>query len=534
MLDAAADSDAIGRSSVAAALAGQLIELGKAGRGSFAVHISGAWGSGKSSLVNFMLADLSRAAPTWLVPSREATFDAWRESQVGPAWWSLLNDLRSRVLASRRTRRDRAAFRLRELWRRLRIAGLIAPAGLTALLLVAVVSYVIWRADPNQQLDASDSVVGLATAAVALPSTAGAVVFAFSRWLTWRTPAGARLFQRRDDNPMGDVIEHARWLRRQVAGPVVIVVDDLDRCRAEFVIELLEAIQTLLRPLGANGAGAGPLHPLVVIALADDRWLHAAFEHHYSEFSDALTEPGRTLGHLFLAKLFQVHVEIPELAATEATGLLRAKTGIALSAAPSSVAASRGDVAAAARTFEQQLDAADTIDEKVSITAGEARQRTADHGAAGDAVRDAWIALGRSVAAPDPEAVSHELEPYLPLLDPNPRSIIRFANTYAFARLSLTRGPAVSTDALARWTIVRLRWPLLARRLTASPDLIDRWHATGPGTDDPHLSLVRSPAFTAVVCDGTNPRIRAADIRACTSASTSEVAADTDGTTQPA
>ena len=39
-------------------------------------------------------------------------FDAWRESQVGPAWWSILNNVRSVVRTTLTTRRRRWWFSL--------------------------------------------------------------------------------------------------------------------------------------------------------------------------------------------------------------------------------------------------------------------------------------------------------------------------------------------------------------------------------------------------------------------------------------
>ena len=52
---------------------------------------------------------------------------------------------------------------------------------------------------------------------------------------------------------------------------------------------------------------------MVVLAVGDRRWLRAAYEEAYATFSPYVSEPGRPLGHLFLDKLFQVRIELPQL-----------------------------------------------------------------------------------------------------------------------------------------------------------------------------------------------------------------------------
>ena len=72
--------------------------------------------------------------------------------------------------------------------------------------------------------------------------------FALVRLGLWYTPLGARLHQRTSDNPMESVLAHFAWLRRQSDRPILIIIDDLDRCSAEYTVTVLETMQTLLRP----------------------------------------------------------------------------------------------------------------------------------------------------------------------------------------------------------------------------------------------------------------------------------------------
>ncbi len=134
------------------------------------------------------------------------------------------------------------------------------------------------------------------------------------------------------------------------------------------------------------------------------------------------------------------------------------------------------------------------------------------------AIRSAGIAAGRTaLSAETQEALSHELDGYFALLEPTPRSVVRFLNAYTIRRLGTPPGGVTrpDVDALARWTIVELRWPEVAERLEAEPGLLDRWHRDGVDPDDPHHDLVRSREFTRVVLDGNEPALSSDDVRRC-------------------
>jgi len=86
--DSPALRDLLRRQPLARALATRLRRLHEdEPHTSFLVHIDGPWGAGKSTLLNFLRADLEE---DWLIVG----FDAWRQSSIGPAWWTLLAALR--------------------------------------------------------------------------------------------------------------------------------------------------------------------------------------------------------------------------------------------------------------------------------------------------------------------------------------------------------------------------------------------------------------------------------------------------------
>src|SRR5262249_50239185 len=91
---------------------------------SFLIHVDGPWGSGKSTLLDFLAGELGKQEDDpWLV----VRYDAWRQTRVGPPWWTLLVHLRQ-TLASRLPLSDRFSLRLAEMRFRIPYRGPPLPA----------------------------------------------------------------------------------------------------------------------------------------------------------------------------------------------------------------------------------------------------------------------------------------------------------------------------------------------------------------------------------------------------------------------
>ena len=126
--------DALGRRPFAEALAKKIEEAWdkkEARDGPFMVHIHGPWGSGKTSVLNFLRAHL--VDKRWVVVS----FNAWLHQRIRPPWWMLLNE----IYKQSRSRRQVGFFHswcLRVLWLKWRFQADWLPP-LFALGLIAVV-----------------------------------------------------------------------------------------------------------------------------------------------------------------------------------------------------------------------------------------------------------------------------------------------------------------------------------------------------------------------------------------------------------
>src|SRR5581483_4222401 len=112
-------------------------------------------------------------------------------------------------------------------------------------------------------------------------------------------------------DPLEDVKARFTFLSRHLS-PLAILIDDLDRCRAEYVVELLEGMQTLF--VGSRGADepkardeSRPRRASVAYIVAGEQaWICDSYLHVYSEFAETAKEPGRPFGYVFLERAFDL------------------------------------------------------------------------------------------------------------------------------------------------------------------------------------------------------------------------------------
>lgn len=73
------------------------------------------------------------------------------------------------------------------------------------------------------------------------------------------------------------------------------------------------------------------------------------------------------------------------------------------------------------------------------------------------------------------EETEHMLEKYSDLVEPNPRSMKRLVNAFGIQQaVNFLVARDVENDPLVRWTIIELRWPLLADLLSQNPQLLSQ------------------------------------------------------------
>jgi serine/threonine protein kinase len=451
--DGPAHVDMLRRRPLASALAARLSKMSDLSPGeTFLLHVDGPWGAGKSTVLSYLRNEVEEK----FLP---ITFNAWRESRIGPPWWSLLTSIRS-SLANQLSPSKRLRFRWSESINRLQRIGAPLVFALCLFVLLATTLIILFKQDDLTLSNAGD-VAGTITAVIAVAGTVWMGALVAGRFVLWDSARGAKIFEQSSSNPMHEVAKHFSWLAYKAEKPIIFFIDDLDRCDHTYVVELLEAVQTLLKESPQTSIGNSVRPTVYFVIAADGAWIRASYEAVYDKFLNAVAEPGRPLGYLFLDKLFQLRVTIPLVDANQGDLYLR---NLLQSVGTSEISLRR--LAKEEDVIRTHIDGSSTESDIMEVyrsASADVRSRVS-----GDVVEK----LNSSQAEAE---TGLKLQRFSSLLSSNPRSVKRFINAYAIQRaISVLAGNYVSSDTLALWVILEMRWPALADFLRQNP------HAVGP------------------------------------------------------
>jgi len=433
--------------------------------GAFTVHIEGPWGAGKTSLLNFLRAHLQEESrghnDRWIF----IDFNAWQHQRIRPPWWTLIKEIYLQSVCqigffrSIPQRFQWWIWRAHTDWLPLLFTSLLIV--LAALLATGIIDFF-----PERESLPANGTAGDARTEVLIKSIelglkilttlimVGGAVFAMSRSLLFGSARAAQAYTDLQSDPLRMIIRLFQKLVRASHRPVLIFIDDLDRCEARYVIELLEGIQTLFKT-----------EPVTYVVAADRKWICSSFEQVYEDFAGAIGVPGRPLGYHFLDKIFQVSVSVPNLLpATQRkywSGLLATDDSVS----PDHIE----QIRIRAEERARKRLAGISIKEDMEAIIATSREDPLEE----QALR---AAAARQITRGEAEQeTEHRLEPFAKLLEPNPRSMKRLVNAVGLHQAKhFIEGRNVSLEALVRWTIIELRWPLLAEILAARPQLISQ------------------------------------------------------------
>jgi len=249
--------------------------------------------------------------------------------------------------------------------------------------------------------------------------------------------------------------------------PLVVFVDDLDRCSYGTVAQVIEALNVFLAGDFENCIFVIGMEPDLVAAQ-----IHVAYERLF----DRLGKP-RTgdLGWRFLEKMVQLPVALPPPSSTGVDRYLDSILGRGLGAKVTIEAADLGDDAPEVQEAEKLFS-----DEAVSTAAGvgpaldRVRERAAQAAPLTPRQEAAIRRVGRQEFAhhlteQDP-AVRTMLRTLIDELPPNPREIKRFINVYRFyAFIQYEREaaglPAPTLEGVAKLALLAVRYPHLLSAL---------------------------------------------------------------------
>ena len=469
--------DQLGRAAFARYLAKRIFAVPRENEGAYSIHLYGPWGAGKSTLLNFLRAELQleleknekkqgegtkgqekedqvkdqpeqkdEKEGKWLV----VEFNAWRHQHIRPPWWTLMDSI------FRRTKGELCAWqRFLEYWWRFNTGRVHYLIGLTVLAWVLVMGVFLFKPDTaslSRTMAFWAMIAESVGSILAVIITIWTAVQAVSRSLLLGSARAAQSYVELTQDPMNEMkkrfnglIDHLKPHR------VAIFVDDLDRCQSDYVVELLEGIQTLFREA-----------PVVFVVAADRRWLNACYEEVYVKLKPLVGEPGKSLGALFLEKAFQFSASVPgipdELKKEYWQNLIQVKAG----EAGKNLQAARQKAKEMMAEAKSEGDVLDVVNRSRGLSFFEQR-----------AIREKAV---ERLAAPEfLERNEHVLKPFVPLLEPNPRAMKRLVNAYSVNRALTTLAHLdIERDQLALWTIVTMRWPKLADYLEKQPEMVEK------------------------------------------------------------
>jgi hypothetical protein len=397
-------------------------------------------------------------------------FDAWQYQRVAPPWWWLIAAV-DRQLGEEFRKRGWSVLRQKRLadyrWRLGQFFKDLVPV--LPLVFIAVVLWLITgQLGMGQFLKLAVGVAGGCTTLIAVLWSATNVV----RRLLVASPANVHATMRASD-PMADLQLRYSFLVRSADRPIALVIDNLDRCRAEYVVELLEGLQTLLRNPEARMDSA---RLVAVLVPAERTWLCESYLQVYKEFREAMHQPGRPFGLAFVDRVFDLALRLPRIP-------------------PAPAIDERG---AALENVCRQIRNADSELEIRKLVAG-AECQHADGLPIFEPVLRLRLAAVRRLGKLDADSderlcfdAARHLSELINAVAPGPTVAKQLRTGYCVQRTTqLLGGHPIDEDPdavhrLALWTILDLRWPLLARHVVRYPD---------------HVRLLSRQQAPADVCD---------------------------------
>ena len=244
--------------------------------------------------------------------------------------------------------------------------------------------------------------------------------------------------------------------------PAVIFIDDLDRCSPKRVAEVIEAINLLM-----NGSYRNKCYFVLgmdaqIVAAA----LDVAYKDMYGRLDNRARNAG-SIGWYFLDKFIQLPFFIPTLDKAKKTQYLRRLFG---DSAGSTEAGIEDTPLPDEQTMRQMVK--EEVDRAKRGQSSKTKRRRSKQEQTQMDRLFIEVALEESKDSRD---IVEQLQVYAPYLEDSPRGLKRFANLLRFytaiQQLRIRDGLAsASTESLAKWLTISLRWPQFVRWLQWSQE----------------------------------------------------------------
>ncbi len=442
-LDKVVIEDRLGREPVAKAFANLIQQdiFTESLNHSFMVHLNGEWGSGKSSFLKLIKKNLNKKK--WIV----IEYNAWQNQHINPPWWSFIDQVYQQSKKQFSWWHDIIRLRFLETYRRIiwynsfyKYLSLLISAFLIFFILAnweALYNYIFNLPSTSENFDLIDF-IGLITGVSAIVGLIYSISKFMSTSFLLNSSNDATSFVLKAKDPMNRIKKHFESLIDNIndAGyEVTIFVDDIDRCNKDFIVNLLEGIQTLFKE-----------KRVLYIIAGDKNWITKSFGKTYVDF--ALEEVSdKQLGDLFLEKVFQLSLRMPNLSEEAKRNYWNYILGVQVSSKDKKINSIEELSEEQRKEIEKRLSTS-----KSELTTPKfMKEMEEDFNLSGDTISNIVI----SEKNKDSEVLRHLFQDYHRYIDTNPRAIIRLANNYTMIRSTLIAERAVFNEQkLFRWLAI--------------------------------------------------------------------------------
>lgn len=478
----------------------------------------------------------------WIV----ARYNAWRDQFVQPPWWQIFLTLHAAVAGELRhdAVSDLKAWRigkgLRGLGRWLGAqltrfsyqvwnSRLKAQFWLWAFVLVLI--FVLWRAgvveyvlrSSSTAADGASAVEAKKAAdwislAVAVLGLGGASIATLFTVLSQSFSPDLDFTSEHKHIGVRDPIRRFRTafdrILRATDRPVLLIVDDLDRCEPRTVVEILRGFQTIIRS-----------PRLFVLLLGDRAWIEGAHDVHHKELV-ALQGGEASLGSLYVRKVIQLSFRLPVMKAESRRRFARRVLGERDEATAEAIAPVLERVERETREIAEGTGSIGGKEAAISRVVEVARRELASlpdsDGAAAAAAAVSEIAETQVVVAAGADTaqqreVFNAITRLVDCLPNNPRQIKRIFMAFATYeqvgrrlygyRLTPTgdhgERRAKRWRQLAMWVTLAVEWPETWRAVARRPALLEA--AYGPAEEQ----AGREAALLTGLTESEQPALRA-------------------------
>jgi len=433
----------------------------------YVIHLYGPWGSGKSSVLNLLKISLGITSnssknnrttsssqhinSTNSESTRSSSnnlswvnvdFNAWQHQHIQPAWWPLMDRIIHETNRNLNLH-DYFCELIKKFPYRLKFD--IKPI---IILLIGIAFISIDRI-------AGIVLSQLQTILASLVSISGLIALfpKSSKVIQIESAKAAQEYISTIQEPMTKIRLRFNSLIAKLKGKrLIVLIDDLDRCQSQYVVNLLEGIQTLFRDA-----------PIVIVVAADRKWLNACYEEVYSKLKPHVYEPGKPLGTLFLEKAFRVSVPLPSISETAKEHYWDTLLQVYDKQTPQ-----KTEVIELEKKLNDEVNAPNITEQSLNqiILASKSLPPPEQQN-----IRNKIAPKLASVKIA--KDIEHSLKPYTVFLDPNPRTMKILINSYSINRtLSVLSGLDINPHQLRLWTILQNRWPILSDYLAENPKSI--------------------------------------------------------------